>query len=49
MSWMMDEFIHWPTPYLLLSRACDEMLQWMIEFWMENHLGSDSDCNIVNP
>ena len=46
---MIDEFIHWPTPYLLLSRACDEILEWMIEFWMENHMGSNIDYNIVNP
>ena len=35
---MMDEFIHWPKPYLLLSATCDEILSWMIEIWMTNHL-----------
>ena len=44
----MDEFIHWPKPYLLLSATCDEILSWMIEIWMENNLVSDSNCNTVN-
>ena len=46
---MMDEFIHWPKPYLLLSATCDEILSWMIEIWMKNHSVSESNCNIVNP
>jgi hypothetical protein len=49
---MMDEFVHWPKPYLLLSTTCDEMLSWMIENWMKNHLViSDNDCHtgIYNP
>jgi hypothetical protein len=37
LSWMMDEFIHWPKPYLLLSATCDELLSWTIEIWMKNH------------
>ena len=45
---MMDEFIHWPKPGLLLSATCDEILSWMIEIWMENHSVSDSNCNTVN-
>ena len=45
---MMDEFIHWPKPYPLLSATSDEMLSWMIEMWMKNHLVSDSNCNTVN-
>ena len=45
MSRMMDEFIHWPKPYLLLSTTCDEILSWMIVIWMKNHLVSDSNCN----
>ena len=49
LSWMIDEFIHWPKPYLLLSATCDEILSWMIEIWMKNHLISDSNCNTVNP
>ena len=48
MSWMMDEFIHWPNPYLLLSATCDEILSWMIEMWMKSHLVSDSNCNTIN-
>ena len=44
----MDEFIHWPKPYLLLSATCDEMMSWMIGIWMKNHLWNDSDCNIIN-
>jgi hypothetical protein len=35
---MVDEFIHWPKPYLLLSATCDELLSWMIEIWINNHL-----------
>ena len=38
----MDEFIHWQKLNLLLSTTCDETLSWMIEFWMEHHLVSDS-------
>ena len=45
---MMDEFIHWPKPYLLLSATVDEVLSWMIENWMKNHLVSGSNCNTVN-
>ena len=45
---MMDEFIHWPYPYLHLSTTCDEILSWMIGNWMKNHLVSDSNCNILN-
>ena len=45
---MMDEFIHWPKPYLPLSVTCDERLLRMIEIWMKNHLASDSLCNTVN-
>ena len=45
---MMDEFIHWPKPYLLLSTNCDEILSWMIEIHMKNHLGCDFNCNTVN-
>ena len=28
--------------------SCDEVLLWMIEIWMKNHLVSDSNRNIVN-
>ena len=45
---MMDEFIHWQKPNLLLRATCDELLSWMIENWMKNHLVKDSDCNNVN-
>ena len=48
LSWMMDEFIHWSKPYLLLSTTCDEILSWMFEIWMTNHLVSDSNCNTIN-
>ena len=47
-SWMMDEFIHSPKLYLLLLATCDEILSWMIEIWMKNHLVSDSNCNTGN-
>ena len=46
---MMDEFIHWPKPYLLLSATWDEMLSWMNEIWMNNHLVSDGNCKIIIP
>jgi hypothetical protein len=39
----MDEFLHWPKFYLLLSSTCDEKLSWMIRIWMNNHLVSDSN------
>ena len=45
----MDEFIHGPKPYLLMSATYGEILSWMIMFWMKNHLISDSNCNIENP
>ena len=44
----MDEFIHWPKPYLLLSATCDELLSWMIGIWMKNYLASYSNCNNVD-
>lgn len=28
---VMDEFIDWQTPYVLLSTTCDEILSWTIE------------------
>ena len=31
MSWMMDEFIRWAKPCLLMSTTCDEVLSWMNE------------------
>ena len=46
--WMMDELIHWPKPYLLLSATFDELLSWKIENWMKIHLVRDSNCNTVN-
>ena len=45
---MMDEFIHCPKTYLLLSRTFDELLSWMNEIWMEIHSASDNNCNVVN-
>ena len=47
LSWMMDEFIHWPKPYLLFSTSCDEIMLWIIKICMKNHLVSDRFCNIV--
>jgi hypothetical protein len=46
-GWWM-RFIHWPKPYLLLATTYDEILSWMIEIWMRNHLVSDNTCNTVN-
>ena len=48
LSWMMDEFMCLPKPYLLLSTTCDVILPWMIEFWMKNNLLSDSNCITVD-
>ena len=48
LSSMMDEFICWPKPYLLLSPTCDEILSWMIKIWMKNHLECDTNCTVVN-
>ena len=45
---MIDEFIRWPKPYFLLSATYDEILSWMTEIWMKNHLVSASICNTVN-
>ena len=45
---MMDEFIRWPKPFLLFLATCDELVSWMIEIWMINHLVSDNNCNTVN-
>ena len=42
---MMNGFIHWPKPYLLLPTTCGEILSWMTEIWMENHSVSYSNCN----
>ena len=44
----MDDFIHSPKPYLLLSTTCDEILSWMIGIRMKNQFLSDSISNIVN-
>ena len=48
LSWVMDEFTHWPKPYLLLSASCDEYIvtdDWNLD---EKTLGvSDSYCNTV--
>ena len=43
----MDEFFHWPKPYLLLSTTSDEILLWMISNWMKNYMLSDSKCSTV--
>ena len=45
----MDEFIHFPKPYLLLLAACDEILSWMIEVWIKISFVSDHNYNTVNP
>ena len=45
---MMDVFIHWPKPYLLLAATCDAILSWMIEIWMKIQQVSDSNCNTVH-
>ena len=35
----MDEFNHWPKPYLLLSETCEAILSWTIEILDEKSLG----------
>lgn len=44
---MMNEFIYWPKPNLLLSTTSNGMLSHMIEIWMKNDLVSDNNCNVV--
>ena len=44
-SWVLDEFIHWPKPYLLLSTTCDAILSWMMEIEMKIQLISGNNCN----
>ena len=34
--------------YILLSTTCDEILRWMMEIWMKNHLVSDNNRNTAN-
>ena len=36
------------TLTFLLAATCDEILSWMIEIWMNNHLVRDSTCNTAN-
>ena len=48
MSWKMVEYIHWSKPYLLLLATCGELLSWMLEIWMKNHVVIDGNCNFVN-
>ena len=43
----MDEFIHWPKPYLPLPETCDKILSWMIRIWMTVYFVIDSICNSV--
>ena len=42
---MMDDFIHWTKPYMLLSSTSDEILSWMTKIWMKAHLVCDIDSN----
>jgi hypothetical protein len=48
LPWTMDEFIHMPKAYLLLSTTFDEILSWIIEIWMKMPLVSDNNGNTVN-
>jgi hypothetical protein len=50
LSWMMDEFIHCPKPYLLLSATCDEIVSWtMDEFihWSKPYLLLSATCDEI--
>ena len=44
---MMNKFIHWPNATFSLSTTCDEILSWMIEIWMKNHLVSVKNYNTI--
>ena len=46
----VNKYCHgwWPKSYLLSSATCDEILSWMIEIWMKNHLISESNWNTIN-
>ena len=35
------------NPNLLRSATRDEIVSWVIEIWLKNHLVSDSNCNTV--
>ena len=35
---MIDEFIHWPKPYLFLSSICDEILSWRIKYLVRDNI-----------
>ena len=43
-----SSIIHWPKPYLLLSATFHEIVSWMMETWMKNHLVSNSNDNTWN-
>ena len=36
---MMDEFIHWPKPYLFSFAIFDDILSWMSQHFDEKPLG----------
>ena len=46
---MDDGWVHpFAKSYLLSLATHDEILSWMIESWMKDHLVSDRNCNTVN-
>jgi hypothetical protein len=48
MSWMVNEFIHWPKSYFLLSPTCDEVYSWVIGIWMKIYSTKGNNCNTAN-
>ena len=47
-DWNFDDFhaIQILNQNLVYSALCNEMMSWMIETWMENHLVRDNNCNL---
>ena len=51
LSWMMDEFIRWLKPYLLLSTPCDETLSWMMDNfirWLKPDFLLSTPCDEIS-
>ena len=46
-AWWMSPSIGQQSTFSY-QQLCDEILSWMIEIWMKNHLVSDNICNTIN-
>jgi hypothetical protein len=42
----MDEFIHWPKPYILVAATCDEALSQMIDILDETLQGMTTNVEL---